>query len=494
MLTGIDGDVCSYGEMDARAAKMAGTFIAMGAQPGDRILVQVEKSTENVAAYLGAIRAGLVYVPLNTAYTDEEVVYFLKDADPAIVICDPARASTFTSLAAPSCHVLTLSADGTGSLGDAADGAAIYNDIAKRRRDDPAAILYTSGTTGRSKGAVLSHGALASNAATLKELWGFTSKDRLLHALPIFHIHGLFVALHVAILSGAEILFLSKFDISEILYALPRASVMMGVPTFYARLLGEEEFTRESAAHMRLFISGSAPLTESLFDAFTKRTGMKILERYGMSEAGMIASNPLDGDRVAGTVGFPLPGVELRITDDDGNMLAHNEPGNVEIKSPALFSTYWQMPEKTKETFRGDWFVTGDIGSLDRAGRLSLSGRSKDLIIAGGYNIYPKEVEAVLDSTVGVSESAVIGVAHRDMGEGVVAVLVAENNQPHEKTGDEEAALTTSLQSLAKFKRPRKFFWVDALPRNAMGKVQKQVLRDRYADIFSNPDSGQSSC
>ena len=475
MLTTPGGASISYGDMDTRAAQMAGAFIDAGAQPGDRILVQVEKSFDNVAAYLGALRAGFVYVPINTAYTDDEVAYFLHDAEPSLFICDPSRREALGKADSVE-SVLTLDADGAGALSDAADAAQTMNDIHPRHPDDLAAILYTSGTTGRSKGAMLSHRALQTNALALNTLWGFSQNDVLLHALPIFHVHGLFVALHTAMLSACELIFLPKFDASAVLAALPRASVMMGVPTFYTRLVGEPGFTKDAAAHMRLFISGSAPLTEEAFRAFERRTGHKILERYGMSEAGMIASNPLKGERIAGTVGFALPGIDIRITDDKGGVLPAEEPGNVEIKGDNLFSGYWRMPEKTEQEFRDGWFVTGDIGALDAAGRLTLSGRAKDLIIAGGYNIYPKEIESALDAAPGVHESAVIGVPHADLGEGVVAIIVGDA---------ERETLERAAQSLARFKRPRRYYFIDSLPRNAMGKVQKQMLREQYADAFT---------
>ncbi|NOX82167.1 MAG: AMP-binding protein [Alphaproteobacteria bacterium] len=472
----------SYGEVDARAAHIAGALMAAGARPGDRMVVQVEKSPDNVALYLAALRTGLIYVPLNTAYTPGEVGYFLNDAEPSVFVCDPPNFDVLAPIAktAGVQTIFTLGADGAGTLSDALEAAAPFEHIQPRHEDDLASILYTSGTTGRSKGAMLSHGNLASNAITLNALWGMTSKDVLIHALPIFHIHGLFVALHTAMLSACEIIFLPKFDVAEIRRQLPRASMMMGVPTFYSRLLGEAGFSREESAHMRLFISGSAPLTDETFNAFEARTGHKILERYGMSEAGMIASNPLDGTRLAGTVGFALPGVSLRIADDAGSALPASEPGIVEVKGPNVFKGYWRMPQKTKQEFRDDgFFITGDIGALDKDGRLSLIGRAKDLIIAGGYNIYPKEIEAVLDAISGVHESAVIGLPHADMGEGVAAVLVAENGPVDDRT------IETALAVLAKFKRPRKLFWTGALPRNAMGKVQKQVLRERYKEAFS---------
>ena len=477
MLSAPGGATVTYGEVDARAAKMARAMANAGANPGDRVLVQVEKSFENVAAYLGAMRGGFVYVPANTAYTDDEVAYFLNDAEPTVAIFSPARAPSLTepAIRAGAQAIFTLGGDGEGTLTDAANTAAAHELIQPRHRDDLAAILYTSGTTGRSKGAMLSHRALQTNALALNDLWGFSSADVLLHALPIFHIHGLFIALHTAMLSGSEILFLPTFSAPEILEMLPRASVMMGVPTFYSRLLADPKFNKRAAAHMRLFISGSAPLTTETFKAFEERTGHRILERYGMSEAGMITSNPLSGERVAGTVGFPIPGVDIRITDDDGATLPNNATGNVEIKGDSLFSGYWRMPEKTAGEFRGDWFVTGDVGAIDGEERLSLSGRTKDLIIAGGYNIYPKEIEAVLDAAPGVVESAVVGAPHADMGEGVVAVYVGDASI---------AALQTTTAILAKFKRPRKFFRIDALPRNAMGKVQKQLLRERFRTAF----------
>ncbi|NOX93590.1 MAG: AMP-binding protein [Alphaproteobacteria bacterium] len=469
----------SYGDIDTLSAKIAGALKESGAKPGDRIVVQVEKSPANVALYLAAMRAGLVYVPLNTAYTAHELDYFLSNAEPTIFICDPLKENTLT---APAKHagietILTLGVGGNGTLTDAAQNATPENDICVRHADDLAVILYTSGTTGRSKGAMLSHGNLQSNALALNSLWGFTSRDVLLHALPIFHIHGLFAALHTAMLSASEILFLPKFDVNEVRDALPRASIMMGVPTFYSRLLSDPEFGKAECAHMRLFISGSAPLTTEAFSAFEARTGHKILERYGMSEAGMIASNPLDGARIPGTVGFPLPDISIRIQDDAGELVPTGETGNIEVKGPNIFKGYWRNPQKTAEEFTSDgFFKTGDNGSLDETGRLTLMGRSKDLVIAGGYNIYPKEIEAVLDAIEGIAESAVIGAPHPDMGEGVIAIMIAEN-APLEDTIIENA-----LDALAKFKRPRKYFWLDQLPRNA--KVQKQILRECYKDVF----------
>ncbi|GAB4531997.1 MAG: malonyl-CoA synthase [Amphiplicatus sp.] len=477
------GRAWTYGMLDALSARIAGALLACGARPGDRIAVQVEKSAENVALYLAALRAGFVYVPLNTAYTDEEVGRFLTDAEPAVFVCAPEREETLApaARAAGARGALTLDAAGRGTLIDCAEDNIPYAGAAPRTADDLAVILYTSGTTGRSKGAMLTQRNLASNALALHEIWGFRPGDALLHALPIFHIHGLFVALHTAMLNGSEIIFLPGFDVAAVRESLQRATVMMGVPTFYARLLADPDFGAEDCARIRLFVSGSAPLSPEIFRAFEARTGHRILERYGMSEAGMIASNPLDGPRIPGTVGFALPDVYVRITDETGVMLPPGEPGNVEVKGPNVFAGYWRQPEKTKEAFRGEWFVTGDIGALDEEGRLSLVGRAKDLVIVGGYNVYPAEIEQILDSIPGVAESAVIGVPHPDMGEGVVAVLAPRPGAAR----PDETALAGALERLAKFKRPRRFFWVDALPRNAMGKVQKQVLRERHKDAFA---------
>ncbi|MFZ5616089.1 MAG: AMP-binding protein [Pseudomonadota bacterium] len=471
----------SFGEIDQLSARMAGALKNEHAVPGDRIAVQVEKSAENVALYLACLRAGFVYLPLNTAYTDSELSYFIADAEPAVFVCDPARAASAPSEP----RIMTLAADGRGGLADAAEIAAAASAIQPRSGDDLAAILYTSGTTGRSKGAMLTHRNLASNATTLHALWGFRPGDVLLHALPIHHIHGLFVALNTALLNASEVIFLPKFDVPEIRRQLSRSTVMMGVPTFYSRLLADAAFSSEERRNVRLFISGSAPLTAETFKAFEERTGHRILERYGMSEAGMIASNPLDGERIAGTVGYALPGVEIRVTED-GKILPPCELGVVEVRGPNVFKGYWRMPEKTAEDFReGGWFSTGDIGFLSADGRLTLSGRAKDLIIVGGFNVYPKEIEEILDALPGVAESAVIGVPHPDMGEGVVAVLVPQRGSP-EAPPLSDASLNDAVSAVARFKRPRKFFWTDALPRNAMGKVQKQALRALHERAFSN--------
>ncbi len=441
-----DGSAISYGALEAGAAHVAGRLRAEGVQPGDRVALQAEKSAEVIMIYLGVLKAGAVFLPLNSAYTAAEVDYFLRDAEPKVFVTDPpawvAEARRHPALA----------------------------ETAPREAADLASLIYTSGTTGRSKGAMLSHGNLADNALALHAAWGFTPDDVLLHALPIFHVHGLFVALHCALLSGAPMVWLSKFSDAEVLAGLKRSTVMMGVPTFYTRLLANPAFTREASAGVRLFISGSAPLLPSTFDEFEERTGQRILERYGMSEAVIITTNPLHGERIAGSVGYPLPGVELRIAGGE-------QTGVIQIKGPSVFSSYWRMPEKTAEEFTADgFFITGDIGRRDADGRVWISGRAKDLIISGGYNVYPKEVELVLDEMPGVTESAVIGVPHPDFGEGVVAVVIGE--------GEEAALIAEARRQLAAYKAPKRVVFVGELPRNTMGKVQKNLLRERFADLF----------
>jgi malonyl-CoA/methylmalonyl-CoA synthetase len=441
-----DGREISYGALEAGAARVAGRLIALGVEPGDRVALQAEKSAEAVMVYLGTLKAGAVFLPLNAAYTEAEIDYFRGDAEPKVFVTDPP-----------------------GFFAEAQAAAALAAAV-PREAADLAAIIYTSGTTGRSKGAMLSHGALAANAVALHETWGFTPADVLLHALPIFHVHGLFVALHCAFLSGCPMVWLPKFDDAQVLEGLKRATVMMGVPTFYTRLLANPAFTRAAAAHMRLFISGSAPLLPSTFEAFEARTGMRILERYGMSEAVIITSNPLKGERIPGSVGYPLPGVSLRIAGGE-------ETGIIQIRGPSVFSGYWRNPEKTAEEFTADgWFLTGDVGRRDPDGRVWISGRAKDLIISGGYNVYPKEVELAIDELPGVMESAVIGVPHPDFGEGVVAVVIGD--------GEEAAIIAAARRGLAAYKAPKRVVFVDELPRNAMGKVQKNLLRDRYAALF----------
>lgn len=469
----------SYGDIDRLSAEFAAALVEAGVNTGDRVVVQVDKSPAAVALYLGCLRIGAVYVPLNTAYTATEVSYFLGDAEPVLFVCRPGSAEQLSGVAdqAGVATILTLGDSLDGSFADLAQKLPALNELTRRDPGDVTAILYTSGTTGRSKGAMLTLENLASNAKTLHEYWGFRPGDVLLHALPIFHVHGLFVALHCAMLNASSVIFLPKFDVDEVRELLPDATVMMGVPTFYTRLLDCKDFGRDECRHMRLFISGSAPLTEHTFEEFEQRTGHKILERYGMTETNMITSNPLDGERVAGTVGYALPGIEIRVADETGKPLPPDTVGSVELKGPNIFTGYWQMPEKTAQEFHDDgFFITGDLGSLAADGRLSLVGRSRDLVISGGYNIYPKEIEAVIDDVPGVVESAVIGVPHSDFGESVVAVVVPDKNNP---ASAESIIAATGLQ-LARFKQPRKIILVDELPRNAMGKVQKNSLRARY--------------
>lgn len=465
----------TFADLARGAARYANALAALGVEPGDRVTVQVEKSIANLLLYLGVMKAGAVYQPLNTAYTAGEVGYFVEDAQPKLIVCDPSRQSEMRALA-DRCKVfavVNLDAGGNGSLASMAASMDDRHETAVRDADDLAGLLYTSGTTGRSKGAMITHANLASNAEVLVELWRISEADTLLHALPIFHVHGLYVALNTALLSAASILWFDKFDGKALVAALPEASLMMGVPTFYTRLLSEPAFTRDTARNMRLFISGSAPLLADTHRSFAERTGHAILERYGMTETGMITSNPYDGARVAGTVGFPLPGVSVRIRGP--------QPGVLEVKGPNVFKGYWRMPEKTREDFTADhWFITGDVAMIDAEGRVSIVGRAKDLIISGGFNVYPKEIEEVLDAIPEIAESAVIGVPHPDFGEGVVAVVTAKSQLPPER--EMIAALSTSL---AKFKVPKRIFAVAELPRNAMGKVQKAELRKRFARTFA---------
>ena len=468
------GEDWSYAELDVAAARLAGALSALGVAPADRVLVQVPKTPEAVALYLACLKVGAVYAPLNTAYTPAEVRYFLADAEPALFVATPGAE------AATEVPQVTLGDDGTGSLADLAAKAVPATATAARASDDLAALIYTSGTTGRAKGAMLSHGNLAANALTLCASWGWRQDDVLLHALPIFHVHGLFVALHCAFLTGTPLIFLPRFDVAAVLRELPRATVLMGVPTFYTRLLQAPDFDAAASAHMRLFISGSAPLTEQTFAAFERRTGKRILERYGMSETAMLTSNPLAGERVAGTVGFALPGVDVRIADGDGRAVPAGEVGGIEVRGPNVFRGYWRQPEKTAAEFRADgFFITGDLGRMDAEGRVTIVGRSKDLVISGGYNVYPKEVEAWLDAMPGVIEAAVFGVPHADFGEAVVAAVVAEAPLADEQV---DAFLGDKL---ARYKQPKRIVRVAELPRNAMGKVQKQVLRETYRSLFA---------
>jgi malonyl-CoA/methylmalonyl-CoA synthetase len=479
-----DGREVAYAEFLDMAARIAGALAEAGLRPGDRLALQVEKSPEALALVAACIRAGIVFLPLNTAYTAEEVAYFVRDSGASMLVCDEARRAALDPVAAGAAARLeTLNGDGGGTLARMAATQPPRFETVARAGGDLAALLYTSGTTGRSKGAMLTQDNLLSNAETLREHWRFTADDVLLHALPIFHTHGLFVATNVMLLAGGAMIFLPKFDTGAMIEAMPKATAMMGVPTFYTRLLDDPRFTRETAAHMRLFVSGSAPLLSETHARFEERTGHRILERYGMTETNMNTSNPYEGERRAGTVGFPLPGVELRIVDPaTGAEVVPGETGMIEVRGPNVFKGYWRMPGKTAEEMRPDgFFVTGDLGRMDPDGYVQIVGRQKDLIISGGYNIYPKEVELVLDAQPGVLESAVIGVPHPDLGEAVVAVVVPEAGAAL----DPDALIAAIRDRLARFKQPRKAILAEELPRNTMGKVQKNVLRERHAGIFA---------
>ena len=482
-LDDVNGGTLRYSEIQQRSGQMLSLMQQLGVRKGDRVVVQVEKSIEAVLLYLACLRAGAIYIPLNTAYTASEVAYFLEDATPGLFVCTPARRDELGEVAV-ACgvpQILSLGMVGDGELMKALAPLPASDRIAGVEADELAAILYTSGTTGRSKGAMLSHANLASNALVLFEAWHWQSDDILLHALPIFHVHGLFVALHCALLGGSRVIFMARFDPEVVIRKLPEASVMMGVPTFYTRLLEREDFDRKICSNMRLFISGSAPLLAETHREFEQRIGHRILERYGMTEAGMITSNPYTGERVAGTVGYPLPGVSARVADEQGNILPPGEAGVLEITGPNVFSGYWKMPGKTAGEFRPDgWFITGDIAVMSDDGRVTIVGRNKDLIISGGFNVYPKEVESEIDAIAGVKESAVIGVPHPDFGEGVTAIVVTDGSS--EISG--QAIMTALTGRLARFKQPKHVFIVDELPRNAMGKVQKNVLRETYKDLF----------
>lgn len=470
-----DGDELTFGDLARGAARYANALSVLGVEAGDRVSVQVDKSLASVLLYLAIMKAGAVCQPLNTAYTLPEVAYFVEDAEPKLIVCDPARQAEMRSLAdrLNVFAVVNLDASGQGSLATMAAAMDERHETVARTDDDLAGLLYTSGTTGRSKGAMITHGNLASNAEALVGLWRITSADTLLHALPVFHVHGLYVALNTSFLAGAAISWLNKFDVRTVIAAMPAATVMMGVPTFYTRLLAEPEFSRETARNMRLFISGSAPLLADTHRAFAERTGHAILERYGMTETGMITSNPYEGPRVPGTVGFALPGVSVRVRG--------GQPGVLEVTGPNVFKGYWRRPDKTREEFSGDgWFITGDVCSIDEQGRVTIAGRAKDLIISGGFNIYPREIEDALNRLPGIVESAVIGVPHPDLGEAVVAVVMADRSLPAE--ADMIAALATGL---AKFKVPRQIFTLASLPRNAMGKILKADLRRDYINSFA---------
>ena len=478
------GEKISYDAFFANAERMAAALVAAGLQPGDRVAVQAPKTLAMLELYVGTILAGGVFLPLNTAYTPAEIEYFLGDARPHTFVCDGAELERMKPVA-DMCgvsQVLTILADESGTLCAARNAQQPGFAAVGRKGDDLAAILYTSGTTGRSKGAMLSHGALVSNAETLTGYWRFTSDDVLIHALPIFHTHGLFVATNVTMMAGGSCIFMQGFDAKAILERMGQATALMGVPTFYTRLL-QMDGLAEASRDMRLFVSGSAPLLAETHDRWREVTGHAILERYGMTETNMNTSNPYEGDRRAGTVGFPLPGVEVVVTNPEtGDILRQGEVGVLEVRGPNVFSGYWQMPEKTAEELRENgFFITGDLGKIDADGYVHIVGRSKDLIISGGLNIYPKEIEGVIDDIDGIIESAVIGVPHADFGEGVVAVIVRQS----EDAVDEGRVMEVVSAKLARFKQPRAIRFVDELPRNTMGKVQKNALRDTYNSLFS---------
>ena len=477
-----DGSEISYGRMQHESARYAALLVALGVQPGDRVAVQVRKSPQALFLYLGSLRAGAVYLPMNDAYQRNEIEYFLNDAAPRVFVCRPQIRALAEELAAKAgvTHLLELDDDGSGSLTEAASSQPDHFTTVSRTGGDLAALLYTSGTTGRSKGAMLSHRNLASNAEVLHRNWGFRSGDVLLHMLPIFHVHGLFVATHCSLMNGSPMLFEPKFDVKRALALLPRATVFMGVPTYYVRLLADPVFKRELCSNMRLFISGSAPLLMETFEEFKTRTGYTILERYGMTEGNMFTSNPLDGERRGGTVGFPLPDVSIRIADTGNRPAKVGEIGQIQVKGDNIFRGYWRMPEKTREEFTADgFFKTGDMGKRDKEGYISIIGRLKDLVISGGLNVYPKEIEEMIDAMPGVFESAVFGVPHPDFGEAVVAAVVCQENR--DGAAVTETDILNALKgALANFKVPKRVYFIDELPRTSLGKVQKNALRKLF--------------
>jgi malonyl-CoA/methylmalonyl-CoA synthetase len=479
-----DADALTYGELFKRSAQAANALVALGVKPGDRVAAQIEKSTDMIVVTLACLRAGAVLLPLNTAYTLAELEYFLGDAEPALTLCRPDRLEAVRTLAQKLNlrSVESLGVKGDGTFAAAIAAAPTEFETTPRASDDLAAILYTSGTTGRSKGAMLTHENLSSNALTLIDCWRFSSADRLIHALPVFHTHGLFVAVNVALLSGATMIFMHRFDPEAVIAALPGATAMMGVPTFYTRLLDDPGLDRDICANMRLFVSGSAPLLAETHSAWRERTGFAILERYGMTETNMITSNPYEGERRPGSVGFALPEVSVRIADlESGAPVQAGEIGVIEVKGPNVFAGYWRMPEKTAQEFRADgYFITGDLAHVDDDGYIHIVGRAKDLVISGGFNVYPKEVETEIDAIEGVLESAVFGVPHADFGEAVTAAVVARPGATLSKS----AILSALGLRLARFKAPKQIVLVDSLPRNAMGKVQKAALREAYKDIY----------
>ncbi len=487
-----DGPGLTYGEFDDRVRRFAAVLTGpsdgggLGLVVGDRLVIQVDKSADALALILASVRAGLVFVPLNTAYTPAEVGYFVDDADASLVVCGTERVDDLAAVLGD-VTIVTLDADGGGTIAAAADSAEPTDaDAVDRDPLDAAAMLYTSGTTGRSKGAVLTHAGLLANAEALRDTWEITADDAVCHTLPIFHVHGLFVAIFPLMLEGARVRFRARFDVDDVLVQLGASTVLMGVPTHYVRLLADERFGAGHCASLRLFTSGSAPMTEQTHAEFTARTGRHIVERYGMTETGILTSNRLGpGGQVAGTVGHALPGHQVRVVDADGVVVAPGVSGSVEVTLPVPFGGYWRQPDKTAETLTSDgWFRTGDVGLLDETGRLTLDGRASDMIISGGYNVYPKEIELVLDAVAGVDESAVVGVPHPDFGEGVIAVVALEAGASAETV--QPALEAACAAALARFKHPKRYLFVDALPRNAMAKVQKKELRVAHAEAFSS--------
>jgi malonyl-CoA/methylmalonyl-CoA synthetase len=477
------GDSFTYADADRESARMARHLDALGLRPGDRVTIQAPKSPQLVWLYLACLRAGFVYQPLNDAYQVDELKYFIGDAKPRLIVCDPGDREPFTTLTRDmDCAILTLDADGQGSLTDACAGLEPAFEPVDCETDTVAVLLYSSGTTGKPKGAMLTHDNLASNIRTLIEAWGFTETDRLLHVLPVYHAHGLIVATGCVLLSGASMIFAPKFDAREVMRELPVATVMMGVPTFYTRLLNEPGFGRETCAGVRLFISGSAPLRTETHKAFEARTGQAILERYGMTETCMNSSNPLIGERRSGSVGPALPGIDIRVVDTDDQPLAPGTVGDIQVRGPNVFIGYWHRPEKTAENFTADgFFRTGDLGLLSADGYLSIVGRNNDMVITGGLNVYPREVEQIIDSLAGIAESAVFGVPHPDFGEGVVAVLVTEPDC----VSTESEVIRAISRRVAKFKVPKRVFFVAELPRNTMSKVEKNALRQQFSETFA---------
>ncbi len=478
-----DNKTYSYQDLLSSTSQIAKILSSYKLSKGDRVIFQVKKSPEAIFLYLACLKLGLISVPLNTSYTASELSYFLDDIEPGLVVCDPASPIIKENLlhTRKNISLLTLDKHGKGSLFKSSDNISHPVQATDVVGDDVACILYTSGTTGKPKGAMITHENLSSNALTVHQSWGFNNDDVLLHALPIFHVHGLFVALNCVLLSGTPMIFLPEFNVDDIIKFLPRVTVLMGVPTFYSRLLLHSELNDTSLKNIRLFISGSAPLLKEMSDDFYAKTGHRILERYGMTETVMIASNPLNEERIPGTVGQALPNIAVRITTDDDMTLEAGETGNIQVSGPNVFKGYWRNPEKYQEEFTKDgFFKTGDVGFLDNKGYLTIVGRSKDLIISGGYNVYPKEIESIMNALDGIHESAVIGVPHPDFGEGVIAVVVKENN----KKIDESNLKILLKQELATYKVPKRIFDISELPLNVMGKVQKNTLRERYNSVF----------